>query len=411
MEVQCVFKPLLVYEGSARYTCKVSSISITNQFTRIRSFKGIHEEGKSNDDVQAVQFASTRVDFLPWRLTSVFPQLKHLTIIDCGLKSITRKDLIGLENLISLDLGNNQLTTIPNDLFVNMSGLKQLCLFNNKLERMSAAFLLPVKAQLEWLSLQENPKLSVFFQSTSLDVGQTKTSSVSVDEIMKLIELVCSRPEIADLPDLSEPFANESMRKFKKLRTSGQLSDFSIAVGSKIFPVHKNILAINSSVFTTMFTSQPKEQLTNRIKITNFSEAAVSDFLSYIYTGDTPEEINALEVYGLSEVFDVRKLKLISEDMILRNINKENALTVLEFGILQNLTDIAEIAFDEMKLVFPEHRLPEHLKTCLQCVRKFIVENETCAAANRRFDSFLKSLSEDIKSKCDPIKEEKASNY
>lgn len=49
-------------------------------------------------------------------LCSWFPNLKFLTTHNCGLKRITRKDLIGFDNTFL----HNDLTTLRDDLFADV---------------------------------------------------------------------------------------------------------------------------------------------------------------------------------------------------------------------------------------------------------------------------------------------------
>lgn len=115
MEVHCSFKvDTKIILG---YRLKVTRCNITNPADRIVTFKGEHDEFRSNDDVKALEFFNTIVEYFPKDLSEFFQNLTRLEIINCGLKEISRDDLNGLENLEALGIINCELTTLPDDLF------------------------------------------------------------------------------------------------------------------------------------------------------------------------------------------------------------------------------------------------------------------------------------------------------
>lgn len=110
----------------------------------IKEFKGIHEEGKSHNDVQDVQFFGTNVDFFPRGLSNHFPNLTHLTIICGGFKEISKMDLVGLEGLVHLQIRNSEMTSLPDDLFTAVPNLREVNFCVNKIEFASSEILKPL---------------------------------------------------------------------------------------------------------------------------------------------------------------------------------------------------------------------------------------------------------------------------
>merc|ERR1719193_493414 len=66
---------------------------------------------------------------------------------------------------------------------------------------------------------------------------------------------------------------------------SQKLTDFVIVLSSgKELQVHKHVLAENSPVFEAMLTGDMLETKLNRVKIQQFSEETIINFLQYIYS-------------------------------------------------------------------------------------------------------------------------------
>lgn len=126
MEINCRFALIDWENNSILYTCEVTVASITEPHTDIANFKGRHILGKSNIDVKAISFKHTQVKYFPRRISDFFPNLIALQIENCGLTSISRRDLNGLQNLNDVSIFDNDLVELPNDLFKNFDKLTMI---------------------------------------------------------------------------------------------------------------------------------------------------------------------------------------------------------------------------------------------------------------------------------------------
>jgi Leucine-rich repeat (LRR) protein len=183
MELKCEFRSI---EG---YTCVVNKTSITEPTTEIKEIYGEHEPGKSHKDVESIIFLSAKVHYFPRGLSKIFPALKSLIIYKCGLKSITRDDLNGLEKLEILALRSNQLRQLPSNLLVGMTKLKRILFDNNNLERISSKLLEPIANNaLDLVYFQANTKIDAYFGP---EYGGVK----SLLELMEIIDKSCDEPD------------------------------------------------------------------------------------------------------------------------------------------------------------------------------------------------------------------------
>lgn len=201
MEIKCTFScfdwVVVKRVFKHQYTCKVTSAKLTNPVKPIKSFVGVHEEGKCNANVQAIVFFEgawfdrVNVHCFPRHLHIHFPNLRHLTIEKCGLKEISKQDFRGLERLVHLSIGNSKLSSLPDDLFENMRNLRLIFLNNNRIEFASSKLLEPfVGGSNIKIYLCENKTINAFY-----DPRQPNSVS-SLRELMDMIDMKCMKPSV-----------------------------------------------------------------------------------------------------------------------------------------------------------------------------------------------------------------------
>lgn len=78
---------------------------------------------------------------------------------------ITSDDLNGLENLEQFYVGKNQLTSLPDDLFVGMSKLTMVSFNGNRIERMSSKLLQNIAGnQLVYVDFRGNATIDALYE-------------------------------------------------------------------------------------------------------------------------------------------------------------------------------------------------------------------------------------------------------
>lgn len=357
--------------GQQLYTCQVTEASLTQSDNRtIQSFSGNHLTGKTNNDVTAVWFKKTEATFFPRGLHRIFPNLISVRIENCGLKEITCDDLKGLQNLEVIYLANNQLTTLPSNLFQNMPKLKKIDFHINNLEFLSSKLMRPLNA-LTWVDFRKNKSINVLYMNNmnSMHPESVKT----IEELNRIIDINCKLPEgEAEEKDEKEAHKAKTLQGLHNLWESRKFSDFSIFVGSKEFKVHKNVLSIHCTVFD-------RKDHANYFGLRNTNEKSVHDLLRFIYTCEKPKPENAIEIFQLSFLFGVEELKLICERIICEILlNDFNAYQIFKLGFDYASDKIKNEAFDRIKVkLVPEVGLaddsillPEKLREQVQNHKK-----------------------------------------
>lgn len=371
MKINCDFTKGLCTIYLGKYTCTVSSAAITKNNTRIKAFDGVHCPGRSNSDVAAIKFENTIVEHFPRGLNKFFPNLESLFIRNCGLKTISRKDLIGLENLTGLSIFSNQLTSLPNDLFVNMPKLKNISFVGNNLEAISSKLFIPIlDNELTYVDFRHNVNISSVYGASGIHSVNT------MEQLMEVIDSQCVKP--SEDRKYSKNFAEIFTAGLKQLWKSQRLSDFTINVGAEKFAVHKSVLVVQSSVFANIFTSKVHNEMT----LTDFGAIAVKEFLLFIYTGEIPDDANSIELFSLAANYDVRELRAICEEMVLRNLDESNAMEVFDVGHNYNSQALKARAFEEIQSMFPDILREHDLVNNRERVKELI-------AAKLQFDNVL----------------------
>lgn len=157
---------------------------------------------------------------------------------------------------------------------------------------------------------------------------------------------------------------------------SKEHADFIITAGAaddpKEFKVHKCVLATTSSVFAAAFKDHTEEYKEGKMYIEEFSPESIEEFLTFIYTGDVPRRDNAMDLFAISAKYDVSQLKSISEIIVLHNINELNAIEVFSLGNLYDSEKLKQAAFEAIKKMFPEKILQDSLMQNPEALKELV---------------------------------------
>lgn len=320
MEIECKFADRNWNRGSnSVYTCSVTSCDITDRNPEIAAFKGIHAPNRNNNDVKALRFYCVKVHYMPRHLSKIFPNLIYLRITKCELKEITAEDMIGLENVEEIYLDDNEITTVPQNLFRNMSNLREFYLTNNLIQKFNWKVLEPIQNTITSFYVYNNPGISEYFESFMK----------SFEDFIRRLKRLQTDEEIArNFEKVSKRLGNISGTK--------KHSNFTIKVRDKEYRVHKCILASQSSFFDKLISDDPEAVEEANEKIQNFegNQVAFEEMLNFFYTKTIPSKESALELMELAENFDVPNL-VMQCDAFVRKTNDLQFLHRYNLAVLQ----------------------------------------------------------------------------
>ena len=371
MEIECEF----IADGSVYYSCLVTSKTFpVNQIAKIRAFKGQHFPEKRNKDVTSLYFFKKSLFYIPRGLHRFFDGLTYLEVSHCKLNEVSSDDLIGLHRLKTIDLSHNNLRSVPSNLFRYTWQIEDVDLSYNFIERMSSQLFIPSKRRLKSVNLQGNTRINASF------------SPLSFDALMKMIDSNCLTPD-----DEPRTFRDIFVEGFKELWISKRFSDFKIIAETKEFPVHKIVLATQSSVFSTMFETDMQERHLNQMTIEDFSADAVENFLSFLYTEAILDDGNAIELFKLASKYEIPRLEQISKRIILKNLDSSNALNVLFLGNLFSCHEMIRKAFNKIRNIGPDAKFPDYLERSKKLLEKLndgnIQHNIKVRQLQQKFDA------------------------
>jgi Leucine-rich repeat (LRR) protein len=320
-----------------------------------------------------------------------------LVIDEVQLKEVWGNDLKGLTNLIALIIRNCDLQSLPSDLFVFARNITDTDFSSNKIKHIGKHLLNPLNLDnLKTIDLTDNSTIDAIFR---IEAGKPLVKHVSIQKLIQIIADKCQKKrEVEPVSQFARDlWSNKTMCDF----------NFTFNDGRSI-PVHKCLLAVQSLVFAAMFQNQMNENLTSECKIEDISYETFLQFLEYLYTRKLPTATDRItELYSTAMKYQVQKLPEILEEMILDDINRDNALDILKLGNSFDNELMKICAFNEIKkrhvdIVFAENmmnmpNLIEELLAANKCIKRKLDD------VGKEYRIKLSNASDEYKDKCDAI--------
>lgn len=373
------------------YSCFVKSIE-NKEAQNVVDPVGIHFVGMKHADVEFISIENIALPHFPRGLAAIFPRLKIVRIVKCGLTKITNDDLAGLEGITVLNVNNNSFNSIPSDLFKGMAKLKKIIFHHNQIEFASSQLLEPlIQNDLSIVDFRFNKSLNMAFNKEAKD-------KITMKLLMGEIDGKCKRPIGEEQKLTSAIKENQYAGDLEMLWKSGRYSDFTvIADGPLEFRVHKFVLGIRSPVFDAMFNAKMVEQFKGSVTIQGYASNVIKQFLAYFYTGRIQDESCAMELYELAGMYDVPQLRAMMEKIIIKNVNEWNAYEVFTVGHHHSSDAIKDAAFLAVRKMCPGKSLqvallnePERLKKLVEAARS---RKRKIEEIDEEFDDFYKTFS------------------
>lgn len=135
--------------------------------------------------------------------------------------------------------------------------------------------------------------------------------------------------------------------KMKRLYLHAETADVFFVFENEVVPAHKNLLAIGSDVFFTMFYGSLKEN--KEIVIVDATISAFKEFLQFFYLSRVKLTMeNICDVMNLGEKYDVTICQLTCEKFLKEMLNVDNVCVAYNLAILFEFDDLRQFCVEKI---------------------------------------------------------------
>lgn len=154
MNIECRFKKFAFFYAVDSYEVQKQNL-IESKWDKTLKFYGDGITDESHHLIKSIYFEKCLMRKIPTGLSEIFPNLETLWINQCGLEVITKDDLAGFKNLKALLLPNNDLTSLPGNIFEENKFVEKLSFRDNKLASIGRNLLDPL-LKVSFVDLRNN---------------------------------------------------------------------------------------------------------------------------------------------------------------------------------------------------------------------------------------------------------------
>lgn len=327
------------------------------------TFYGKPVEKSCPELCRAIRFENCLMKKLPKGLSKILPNLEYLSVIYCGLEEISKEDLSGFKELKVLKVKNNELTSLPENLFEENCQIKKISFRRNKLIRVGANILEPL-IKLKSADFRDNLSIDYLFKGSG---GVMKTA----DHILKWSEKSLNRLEkkIKMTESNNFPCSGGLNDDIEKLISTDEFKDFKILINGTEFNVHKFLFIARSPVLKELMKQDP---VADAITLEQIPEEIFKNILDFVYDNKFPSNDVVLETYAAAAKLQIQELKDYTASRLIGLLNDDNALKILFMANEYKNEELKSIAFGHIRGFFPDKILKSELANNPEAVRKLI---------------------------------------
>lgn len=134
-----------------------------------------------------------------------------------------------------------------------------------------------------------------------------------------------------------------------EMKIGGDMTDFTVKVGTTAFDVHRLVLAVSSPYFRAMLSHNMKEALEGEVIMQGLSANAVGTCIQFMYTGEVDLKMKEVaDVLYAATFMQLDLIVAVCSDYLDGNIDKNAVLHIRE---LARAYDFAELAEKSQKFI------------------------------------------------------------
>lgn len=192
---------------------------------------------------------------------------------------------------------------------------------------------------------------------------------------------------------VSAEHATALLNSFSELHHHGNiLTDCTLEICGREFPVHKSFLAACSPYFLALFTSDMRERSSTLIKIGGVSPRTFQLVLDFLYSGRISlDENNVTEIYPAAKLFQLDLLQRVCSDYFINQLCTSNCIGVWKYARTYNDPFLERSAWSYLMAHFTELvKCEEFLSLESQDLCKLLFSDEL--ELNREMDSYSAAM-------------------
>lgn len=339
---------------------------------------------KKRDKVHELQIQYSTFTKFPDEIGNYFKNVTFLLITSSNLKEISKENLRSFPKLYYLCLMGSSIEFLPGDLFEYNEEISQIKLNNNKIKYI-APDLLDNIINLTRFEIMSNPTIHNRYDKCS---GIKMYGSLTLQEMKDHINLHCKPPPellakaaAKKTPGKAHHVASNQNRDLiddlTKFLTLDDFKDFTIKVDSRSFIVHKFLFLARSQTFAEMIKNNPDA---DELVLTDIPVHIFEAILRFVYTDEPPKDtINARGIFAAAGKLEIEKLKEISAEILMKEMENENLDVLMEnfnLGIKFECQKLKLKAFERIKGKCPGRQLknelleqPDKLKKLVEAIK------------------------------------------
>jgi len=328
------------------------------------TFYGKDIDESCHEHRRAIRFENCVMKKLPKGLSKIFPNLEYLSVIYCGLEEISKEDLSGFKELKVLKVKNNELTSLPDNLFEENGEITHISFRRNKLIQVGGNILKPL-IKLKSADFRDNLNINYLFKGC----GHVRKSPS--EHIFKLTEKSLNRLEvkIKKTECCSFPCSGGLNDDIDKLISTDEFKDFKILINGTEFNVHKFLFIARSPVLKELMKQDP---VANSVTLEQIPVEIFKNILDFVYDNKFPSDDVVLETYAAAAKLQIQELKDYTASRLITLLNDDNALKILFMANEYKNSELKLIAFGHIRGFFPDKKLKSELANNPEAVRKLI---------------------------------------
>lgn len=401
MTIQCRFETYALQIGGTSYKCVIDDSKIPKNVENL-VFSGKHFPGRTNNDVNCIQFRGCLFQNFPKGLTKIFPKLRAVDISNSNLDGINRAELDEYKKLKFFICTDCQLKFLSGGLFEGFNNLEWISFRNNELEFIESNILDGLE-KLEFVDFRGNPKYDKFFSifgshCPNATLKEVKNQLLKVEIHMLRVENIKKSQHLSDLKEQVEElklsFQKGLIGDIRSYIQENSTKDFIIKIDDREFPVHKFVLAARSPTLASIFKNNPGA---NELKLVDISVEIFETVLKFLYTDKLPnseeDEASILGIFAASGQLKIIELLNFAALKISGKINRENAIKILKLSNKYGHDDLRDKAFNELRKKYPEIPFKDEWKfdveKIIRAVEAFNRKEEEVMKFQKDFESLF----------------------